>query len=76
MNSTPLAQIEHAIGQLSLDEQLWLIERLANGLRRSSANTQFAKDWALAEMAADSDIQRELAQIAQEFMPSEMDGLE
>ena len=75
-NSIPLAQIEHAIGQLSYDERLWLIERLVNGLRLSSRNGKSAKDKALAEMAADPEIQRELTQIGQEFSGSEMDGLE
>ena len=31
---------------------------------------------ALAEMAADPQMRRELAEIAQEFTPTEMDGLE
>jgi hypothetical protein len=75
-HSVGLAQIEHAIRQLSYEERLWLIERLAHGLRHSSRDTGPAFDAVLADMAADPEIRRELAQFAQEFAPTEMDGLE
>jgi hypothetical protein len=75
-NSVPLAQIEREIQQLSYDEQLWLIERLVHGLRRRSRDARPAFDAALAEMAADPQIRRELDEIAQEFAVTEMDGLE
>ena len=74
--SVPLAQIEREIRQLSYDEQLWLIERLIHGLRQQSRDARPAFDAALAEMAADPEIRRELEEIAQEFAASEMDGLE
>ena len=76
MNSVPLTQIEHAIQQFSYDERLWLIERLIHGLRYGSKESRSPFDANLAEMAADPEIQRELANIAQEFAPTEMDGLE
>jgi hypothetical protein len=75
-NLDSLAQIEREIQQLSYDEQLWLIERLVHGLRHRSRDARPAFEAALAEMAADPDIRRELEQIAQEFAATEMDGLE
>jgi hypothetical protein len=71
-----LAQIEAAIDQLSYDERLWLIERLVHGLRNSSRDAGPAFDAAMAQMAADPEIRRELAEIAQEFAATEFDGLE
>ena len=65
--STPLAQIEHAIGKLSYDERLWLIERLVHGLRQCSREALPPLNAALAEMTADPEMQRELAEIAQEL---------
>jgi hypothetical protein len=75
-NSVALVQIENAIRQLSYDERLWLIERLVHGLRHCSRDARPPCDAALAEMATDPQIRCELAQIAQEFAPTEMDGLE
>lgn len=74
--SATLAEIENAIRHLSYDERLWLIERLVHGLRHSSRDARPAFDAALAEMAADPQIRRELAEIAQEFAGTELDGLE
>ncbi|MFO0967357.1 MAG: hypothetical protein U0793_17500 [Gemmataceae bacterium] len=53
---------------LPYEERLWLIERLAHGLRRSARNAR-SLDLALAEMAEDPEIQRELSAIAEEFGP-------
>jgi hypothetical protein len=64
-----LAQIEHQIDRLSPDERLWLIERLARGLRQPAADD-------LAAMAADADVQHELRRINEEFAATEEDGLE
>ena len=72
--STTLTEIESAITRLSRADRLWLIERLAHGLRHGSNDSRF--DAALAEMAADPEIRQELGQIASEFAPAEMDGLE
>lgn len=74
MNLSVLSQIEERIQQLSLAEQLWLIERLAQRLRAQLlAQTTFED--ALATMAADPDIQRELQCIEEEFAPAAADGL-
>ncbi len=75
-NLDSLAQIEREIQQLSYDEQLLLIERLVHALRQRSRNARPDFEAALAEMAADPDIRRELEEIAQEFAGTEMDGLE
>jgi hypothetical protein len=75
-NSAAWAEIEKAIQQLSYDQRLWVIERLVHGLRLWSRDARPPVEAALAEMAADPEMRRELAQIAQEFAPAEMDGLE
>jgi hypothetical protein len=71
--SAAFTQIESEIPNLTHDECLRLIERLVRGLRCDSRPTN---DTILAEMAADPQIQREMTQIAEEFLPTEMDGLE
>jgi hypothetical protein len=76
MNSVPLARLEREIQQLSYDEQLWLLERMVHGLRQRSRDARPAFDAALAEMAADPEIRRELKEISREFAVTEMDGLE
>jgi hypothetical protein len=70
-----LVEIERRALQLSDHERLWLIERLAHSLRAGLSSAR--PDWtqALAAMAADAEVQRELQQIAREFAPAEMDGL-
>jgi len=76
-----LREIERSIHSLSPEEQLWLLERIANHLRKRThvdALLVEAKDWEtqLAAMANDPDIQAELAAIDQEFAFAELDGLE
>jgi len=75
MNLSVLSQIEEHIHQLSLAEQLWLIERLAQRLREQLMAQNTFED-ALVAMAADPDIQRELQCIEEEFAPAAADGLE
>lgn len=75
MHTSVLAQIEERITQLPVDEQLWLIERVAQRLRESMRKQQ-AFDAQLVAMAADPDIQHELHQIDEEFAETESDGLE
>ena len=70
-----LRELERQIGQLSAEEQLWLIERLARRLRRRNPDEQIALETELAEMAADADIQREMRAIEEEFRSTEGDGL-
>jgi hypothetical protein len=76
MNTDRLAEIERQIDELAAEERLWLIERLARGLRSDSADVRMALEQELAEMAADPDIQRELRDIAEDFSATETDGLE
>jgi hypothetical protein len=75
MNSSVLSQIEEGINQLSLDEQLWLIEQLAHRIRENTLK-QSVWDSQLAAMAADSEVQNELQKIDEEFAVAEADGLE
>jgi hypothetical protein len=74
MNQTVLSQIEQNIMQLSTDEQLLLISRVAEKLRQKAA-TDFEFENKLAEMADDADIQRELRNIEEDFRYTELDGL-
>lgn len=75
MHVSVLSQIEEHIQQLSLVEQLWLIERLAQRLR-AHLRAPNTCEHALAAMAADPDIQRELRCIEEEFAPATADGVE
>ena len=75
MNLAILSQIEEHIHQLSLAEQLWLIERLAQRLREQ-LTVQSTLESQLAGMAADPEIQQELRRIEEEFAPAAADGLE
>jgi hypothetical protein len=75
MNLAVLSQLEERIHQLSLAEQLWLIERLAQRLREQLI-VQSPFEQQLAAMADDPDIQRELQRIEEEFAPAAADGLE
>ncbi len=75
MTSLVLSQIEERINQLPIDEQLWLIERVAQRIREQMLK-QGVFDQQLATMAADPEIQRELHKIDEEFAGTESDGLE
>ena len=75
MPASVLSQIEERITQLPVDEQLWLIERVAQRLRESMRK-QHALDAQLVAMAADPDVQRELHKMNEEFAVTESDGLE
>ena len=75
-NTQVLADIEQRASGLSTKEQLWLIERLAQNLRRLSPPGLLVTDEHLAAMAADPDIQREIREIDEEFLTTETDGLE
>jgi len=66
MNSSVLSQIEESINQLSLDEQLWLIEQLVHRIRENTLK-QSVWDSQLVAMAADPEIQNELQKIDEEF---------
>lgn len=75
MNTAELEQIEADISQLSLSEQLLLMERLAHRIREHTLRSRPALADQLAAMASDPDIQRELQQIEAEFASTETDGL-
>ncbi len=76
MTTPSLERIETDIAQLSLTEQLWLIERLAHRIRQSTLRRLIVQESDLAAMAADPAIQREVQQINDEFASTEMDGLD
>jgi hypothetical protein len=75
MNLSALAQIEENIYQLSLAEQLWLIERVAQRIREKLV-AQSALDQQLAAMAADQEMQQELRSIEEDFAHAAADGLD
>lgn len=77
MNSSILSEIENKINQLSREEQLWLIERLAYSLRKSTLKEkdQSILEYQLATMAHDPEIQNELKKIDEEFALTESNGL-
>ncbi|MEZ2322278.1 MAG: hypothetical protein ACBR15_25100 [Microcoleus sp.] len=81
MISQTLVEIERSISSLSIEEQLWLLERIACPVREKTyianklANAKYLEA-EIAEMAKDPDIQVEIAAINQEFIVAEMDGLE
>ncbi len=74
MNMLVLSQLEENIYELSLDEQLWLIERLAQHIR-SIMVIEEDFEMQLMAMANDLEIQNELQTIATEFSITEVDGL-
>lgn len=81
MISSTLLEIDQSIRTLSLQEQMWLLERLVKHLREKTHTDVFplnshtlAQD--LAAMASDPNIQKEIATINEEFAVTEMDGLE
>ena len=73
--SDRLSKITDKIKQLSLSEQLWLLEQIVYFIRESTSNGKLL-DNQLADMAADPEIQHELKMIKDEFSVVEMDGLE
>ena len=75
MNMMVLSQLEENIYELSLDEQLWLIERLAQHIR-NAMTIEDNLEMQLIAMANDPEIQDELQIIEAEFAIAEADGLE
>lgn len=76
MSNTVLERIEADLDQLSIVDQLWLIERLAQRIRHQAQPHQSTLESQLAAMANDPDIQRELQEIAAEFEGTNLDGLD
>ncbi|KYC42603.1 hypothetical protein WA1_20490 [Scytonema hofmannii PCC 7110] len=81
MISLSLQEIERSIRTLSLEEKLWLLERIARQVREKQqtanlfANEKYMQQQ-LRAMASDPDIIVEIAAINDEFAVTEMDGLE
>jgi hypothetical protein len=74
MNTVALETLESAISQLSLHEQVRLLERLAHCVRKQTERQQNQDD-ELTAMAADPAIQCQLRQIEAEFSGKELYGL-
>jgi hypothetical protein len=75
MNDLVLSQIEKSIDDLSTDEQLRLISRVAEKLRKNSEN-EARLELQIEEMAADEQIRSEIRAIERDFAAAEMDGLD
>ena len=80
MQSTKLLEIERTIGDLSLQEQQWLLEHLTQQVQAQIQNDRKFSDRAMIQkqlevMASDPEIQQELAAIDREFSGVEFDGL-
>jgi hypothetical protein len=67
MTTPTLERIETDIAQLSLTEQLWLMERLAHRIRQHALHPLIVQESDLAAMASDPAIRHELQQIDAEF---------
>jgi len=76
MTTPTLERIEADIDQLSLADQLCLLERLAQRIRERAFHKLLVQENELVAMANDPDIQRELHQINVEFAATETDGLD
>jgi hypothetical protein len=76
MTTPTLERIETDIAQLSLTEQLWLMERLVHRIRQHTLRPLIVQESDLATMAADPAIQHEVQQIGAEFAVTELDGLD
>ena len=75
MNISTLSEIEESINQLPVDQQLRLIERVAQRIRGNIVGNDSIESQ-LATMASDPQIQNELHEIEGEFASAEADGLE
>ena len=75
MSQITVSQIEKSILQLPVAEQLLIISRVAEKLRRE-LNDESTFDAQLAEMANNPDIKREISEINADFKQTEFDGLE
>ncbi|BDA72931.1 unknown protein [Calothrix sp. PCC 7716] len=81
MMSPHLHEIERSIGTLTLEEQEWLLERISEQVQYKKqlldkfADAEYMAEQ-MAQMAQDPEIQAEIAAINQEFIVTEMDGLE
>ena len=75
MDLSTLSQIEKHINNLPIDEQLQLIERMAQRVRENIQENSILYNQ-LTAMSADPEIQSELQKSNKEFLATELDGLE
>jgi hypothetical protein len=76
MSNSVLTQLEDGFKQLSMTEQLWLIERLIHHVHQATLKQSNDVDRKLALMAADPQIRNEFRRIEQESSYAEGDRLE
>jgi hypothetical protein len=76
--SNKLLEIEEAINSLSLEDKKCLLKRLTKQLNASFTDTLRDAEFKnqLEMMAKDQEIQTEINIINQEFITTEMDGIE
>ena len=72
--NAPLSELEAAVSELPIEDQLLLVERLTQHIRET-LTTGNDLDQQLREMAEDTEIQKELRDINREFAIAETDGL-
>jgi len=75
MKATKLSRFEDQIGELFLEEQLWLIERLVHRVRERHLPSLHEMANQLTIMANDKEIQSELRRINEEFAIADMSEL-
>ncbi len=76
--SNKLLEIEQVINSLSLDDQKWLLKRLTQQVNQKMTMI-FETDnrqHDLEIMANDPEIKREIASINEEFIVTQMDGID
>jgi hypothetical protein len=76
MTKSQISQLEAAVDELSLSEQLSLLERLVQRIRERALRRPTLNDDEFAQMARDPAIQRELQTIEKEFALADSDGLD
>jgi hypothetical protein len=76
MATSAPGEIESQFERLSPEAQLSLLERLVHRVRVGLGGHRDSWESQLSAMAADPDVQRELARINAEFGPAEADCLE
>ncbi|MCA9889944.1 MAG: hypothetical protein KC546_16305 [Anaerolineae bacterium] len=67
MSMPTLTQMEDSFSRLTLEEQLWLMERLLRRIKESTVKQQSRIEDDLVAMANDPEIQDELKQIDKEM---------
>ena len=75
MTESAINEIEDRFARLSPENQLSLLERLVHQVRRNLGPSQDDWESGLSAMAADPEMQKELACINSEFRATEGDGL-